>query len=384
MKRNTLWTALFMTTAFLAVGCGQKTPTESAVSTTVAETAASTSAPAAETPAAEGTEGTEKEESEKAAEGSSGLSSEWSGLPAEVMTEGYAIDKEAVAAQEITLGFSQCTMDHPYRVDMVEKAQKWCDENGVKLIVMDGQGEASNEVSNIESLIAKKVDAIIISSHGGVALTPAIAQANAAKIPIFLLDGGKPYDNWDFVTWMSTDDWALGSMTAEMLVEDLGGEGKICMLEATSGSSCQIGRRGGFLEVVEKEPKIQIVAEQDANMLRKNAMDIAANILQADPDLDAFYCHNDEMALGAIEAIEKAGLKPGEDIKVYSSCDFQANAFEAIKAGKLENTFFYAGDGGFACNVATAYLTGTEVAHMINLGTQVCTKENVDTCTPAY
>lgn len=372
--------AVLLTAACLG-GCKGNTTADSTTAA-VTEAAKETTAAPAETTKAETTETKETEtpKETKTVE----LSSEWSGLPTEVMTEGYELDPEAVKAKDITLGFSQCTMDHPYRVDMVEKAEKWCEENNVKIIVMDGQGEASNEVSNIESLIAKKVDAIIISSHSGVALTPAIAQANAAGIPIFLLDGGKPYDNWDFVTWMSTDDWALGRMTAELLVEDLGGKGKICMLEATSGSSCQIGRRGGFLEVMEKNPDIQIVAEQDANMLRKNAMDIAANILQANPDLDAIYCHNDEMALGAIEAAEKAGLKPGEDILVYSSCDFQANAFEAIKAGKLQNTFFYAGDGGFACNVATAYLTGIDVSHMINLGTELCTKENVDSCTPSY
>lgn len=371
MKRGIVLAAGVLLAALLVTGCsgnaGQEEKSSMTESTQMKEEATDSASE-------------EEEKTEETTE----LSSEWSGLPAEVTTEGYEIDKAAVEAKGITLGFSQCTMDHPYRVDMVDKAKAWCDENGVKLIVMDGQGEASNEVSNIESLIAKKVDAIIISSHSGVALTPAIAQANSEDIPIFLLDGGKPYDNWDFVTWMSTDDWALGRMTAEMLVEDLNGKGKICMLEATSGSSCQIGRRGGFLEVIEQNPGIEIVAEQDANMLRKNAMDIAANILQSNRDLDAIYCHNDEMALGAIEAIEKAGLKPGEDILVYSSCDFQANAFEAIKAGKLQNTFFYAGDGGFACNVATAFLMGTDVASMINLGTELCTAENVDSCTPSY
>lgn len=379
MKKSWKTAAVTLMAVVCMAGCQGKAKTEVPASTEK-QTAAE------QTEAADTKEAAQEPKAEEASQGKGEikLSSEWSGLPAEVMTEGYSLDADAVKEKDITLGFSQCTMDHPYRIDMVEKAEKWCEENGVKIIVMDGQGEASNEVSNIESLIAKKVDAIIISSHSGVALTPAISQANAAGIPIFLIDGGKPYDNWDFVTWMSTDDWALGGMTAEMLVEDLGGKGKICMLEATSGSSCQIGRRGGFLEVVEKYPDIEIVAEQDANMLRKNAMDIAANILQANPDLDAIYCHNDEMALGAIEAAEKAGLKPGEDILIYSSCDFQANAFEAIKAGKLQNTFFYAGDGGFACNVATAYLTGVDVAHMINLGTELCTIENVDSCTPAY
>ncbi|RKL61610.1 sugar ABC transporter substrate-binding protein [Thermoanaerobacteraceae bacterium SP2] len=312
------------------------------------------------------------------------LSSSWSGLPAEVNREDFGLNPEEVKAKGFTIGFSQCVMDHPYRIDMIKKAKEAAQKYGVNLIVMDGQGKPSIEVSNIESLIARKVDAIIISSHGGVAITPAIQQAKEANIPVILIDGGKPFQNWEFVTWMSTDDWALGRGAAEMLVKEIGEQGKIMMIEGTSGSSCQVGRRGGFLEVIERYPNIKIVAQQDGNWLRKNALDIVSNVLQANPDLKAVYSHNDEMALGAIEAIEKAGKVPGKDILVYSAGDYQANAFEAIKAGKLQLTQIYHNDGDYAVEAALAHLMGKKVPKMINLGTEQATKDNVDTRTPAY
>ena len=167
--------------------------------------------------------------------------SEGSTLPTEINKVTFTLDKEAIKAAGYTIGFAQTVMDHPYRIDMVKRAQARFDEYGVNMIMMDGEGDAAKEVSNIESMIAKKVNAIVISTHAGFALTPTLLETVEAKISIILIDGGKPFDNWEYVTWMSTDDWQLGQLAAEMMVKDLGGQGKVLMLESSSGSSCQLG-----------------------------------------------------------------------------------------------------------------------------------------------
>lgn len=331
----------------------------------------------------QGETGTESAENGEKAEEAGEVSSEWSGLPAEAGMPELHLDKDAVKSKEYTIGFAQCVMDHPYRTNMIDFAQEWCDEWGVKLVVMDGEGDTSTEVSNVESLISRGVDAIVISSHGGVALTPALAQAAEAGIPVVLIDGGKPYDDWEYATWMSTDDWELGKNAGEKIVADTEGAGKVLELQGTSGSSCTIGRNGGFLEAIEGTD-LEVVFTQDCNWLRAEAIDVVTSVLQSTPDLKVVYSHNDEMALGAIEVIEAAGLKPGEDILVYSGGDYQTNAFEAIKAGKLACTELYNNRGELACQAAVHVLEGGTLPKKINLGTTMCTIENVDTETPAY
>ena len=379
MKKGIMILVAVLLVAAMAVGCSAPAEPTASESASAAATQEASQAPAETQEASQA-----PSESASAAAASGDVSSEWSGLPADTTPIDFGLNADEVKAGNYTIGFAQCVMDHPYRLDMVDRAQKWCDENGVKMVMMDGEGEPSKEVSNIESLIAQKVDAIVISSHGGIAISPALQQAADAGIPVALIDGGKPFDDWTYLTWMSTDDWQLGTMAAEKIVEDIGGEGKIIQLEGTSGSSCTTGRKGGAEEVFAANPGIEIVADQDCNWLRNNAIDTVTNALQANPDVKAVYAHNDEMALGAIEAIEKAGKVPGEDILVYSAGDYQQTAFDAIKAGKMELTQIYMNNGDYACQAAIASLMGKDIPQKINLGTEQATAENVDTRTAMY
>ena len=372
MKKTLVLVLVVLMVAALAfAGCGQK-PAEPEVAPE-----AGAEGEAAPAPEAEG-------EAAPAPEASGEVSSEWSGLPAEVTSElPWTFDAAAIAEKGYEVGFAQCVMDHPYRLDMVDRAQKWCDEMGVKMIMMDGEGDTAKEVSNVESLISMGVDGIVLSSHGGVALTPAMKQAAEMGIPVVLLDGGKPFDDWEFLCWMSSDDYAMGLKTGEQLVADLGGKGKVAELQGTAGSSCAIGRNGGLNEMY-ATCDIELVYSQDCNWLRANAVEVVTALLQSHPDLAAVVGQNDELALGAIEAIEAAGKVPGKDILVYSCGDYQANAFEAIEAGKLVMTNSYHNDGDWACAAIIAHLEGQEVPRLMNLGFNTCTIDNVATETPAY
>lgn len=379
MKKALVVVVALALVAMMVCGCGAPAESSGAPAESSAAPAESSAAPA-ESSAAPAESSAAPAESSAA---SGDVTSEWAGLPAEAGMPDTGLDKEAVKSKGYKIGFAQCVMDHPYRINMVNLAQQWCDEWGVEMVMLDGEGDTSKEVSNVESLISMGVDAICISSHGGVALTPALAQAAEQNIPIILIDGGKPFDDWTYATWMSTDDWQMGQMGSELMVKDLGGKGKVVELQGTAGSSCTIGRNGGFMKGIEGSD-IEVVFTQDCNWLRANAIDVVTNVLQSNPDLAAVYAHNDEMALGAIEALEAAGKKPGQDVMVYSVGDYQTNAFEAIEAGKLRCTILYSSEGQYAVEAAVAVLEGKEIPQKINLGTAMCTIDNVKTETPAY
>ena len=188
MKKVLMVVVAIAMVAMMLCGCGApaaetKAPAETQAAETQAAETQAAETQAAETPAA-------PVETQAAASGE--VSSEWSGLPKEEGMPDLGLDMDSVKSKGYKIGFAQCVMDHPYRTNMVDFAQEWCDEAGVEMVMMDGEGDTSTEVSNIESMISQGVDAIVISSHGGVALTPALAQAAEANIPIILIDGGKP------------------------------------------------------------------------------------------------------------------------------------------------------------------------------------------------
>ena len=356
-------------------------------------------------PAGEDTEGPEDAEGAAAAEGTgdakadepdkvtadetaeavdvSKLSSVWSGLPRETGLPDFGLDKEEVMEKGYTIGFSQCILDNPYRLNMVGLAKAWCDEWGVNYIEMDGEGDPYKEVSNIEALISQEVDAIVISSHAGTALTPAVQKAAEAQIPVIFFDGGKPFDDWTYACWMSTDDYEMAMMACDLMVRETGGEGKIIELKGGEGSFATDGRSTAVTDTV-KNNRFELVASRDCGGLRETAIEETAKQLEDHPDIKAVIAHNDEMALGAIEAVKATGRTPGKDILVYSCSDYQENAFEAIKAGELQCTQSYSGKGDLACETAVAVLEGKEVPHLVNLGTEQATAENVDTRTFAY
>jgi ribose transport system substrate-binding protein len=309
---------------------------------------------------------------------------EGSGLPMVPNRIDFNLDVAAVQARHFSIGFSQCVMDHPYRISMVEKAKAAAKKYGVTIYVTDGQGRAEKEVANIQTFIARKVNAIVLSSHGGIALDPAIKAANKANIPIISIDGGRPYPGQDYVCWMSTDDWLLGENAGTMMVMEIGQKGKVAMIEGTPGSTVQLGRRDGFLKAIKNYPGIQLVADQQANFLRLDSLNVVSNILQSHPDLNAIYCHNDEMAIGAIEAVKKAGKKPGTDILVYSAADQQKNSLAAVAAGELQDTQYYCDDGGYAVEAAIYSLMGGKLPKKMNLGTNFITRYNVSLFDPAY
>ncbi|MEH1987598.1 ABC transporter substrate-binding protein [Nostoc sp.] len=236
------------------------------------------------------------------------------------------------------VGFSQTENIGPWRIaetnSIKEEAAKR--KKTYDFLMTDAQGQTSKQFADIEDLIARQVDVIFLAPREYEGLTPALEAARAAKIPVFLIDreaAGRPGEH--FVSFLGSDFIAQGRRVGEWLAKATDGKASIVELTGTAGSSVAIDRAKGFRNAIAIYPNMKIIATQTADFSRAAAQRVMENIIQAKgSDITAVYAHNDEMALGAIQALKSAGMKPGKDVMV-GSIDGQKAALEAIIRGEL-------------------------------------------------
>ncbi len=265
--------------------------------------------------------------------------------------------------QKLTLGVSLSTLNNPFFVTLRDGAQAAADDYlAVELVVVDSQDDSATEATNIEDLIAQGVDAILINPTDSDAIVPSIEAANAAGIPVFTID--RSANGGEVVSHIASDNIAGGRMAAMFLCEQLGGTGNVVELEGIAGTSAARDRGAGFNEYMSAEcPGVTIVARQTANFNRAEGLTVFENILQAQPEINGVFAHNDEMILGAIEAANAAGR---EGI-VFVGFDAVDDAVAAVEAGALAATVAQQPDqiGYLGVEAAAAYLGGMGVAEAI-------------------
>jgi ribose transport system substrate-binding protein len=239
------------------------------------------------------------------------------------------------------VGFSQMENNGPWRIaetkSMRDEAAKRADK--YELATTDAQAQTSKQVSDVEDLVARGVKAIFLAPREFEGLAPALQAAKESKIPVFLIDreaAGKVGE--DYVTFIGSDFVKQGERVGEWLAKETNGKAGIIELQGTAGASVAIDRAKGFRNAIEKFPDMKILASQPANFTRAEGQKVMENLIQAHgKNITAVYTHNDEMALGAIQALKAAGMNPGKDVKVVS-VDGQKSALEAIIAGDLNIT----------------------------------------------
>ncbi len=256
--------------------------------------------------------------------GRAGLLAALTGVVALLVATGVA------AASTYTIGLSISTLNNPFFVDLKEGAEQKAAELGIRLIVLDAQNDPGRQLAGIEDLIAQRVDAILINPTDSSAVVPAVLAANRAGIPVLTVDRGA--DGGKVAAHIASDNVAGGRMAGELIAQVLGGSGNVVELEGIPGTSAARDRGAGFNEVMRQYPAIRIVARQEAGFDRARGLTVMENILQAQPRIDAVFAHNDEMALGALTAIEAAG-RLGE-IKVVGF-DATADAVKAVEEGRM-------------------------------------------------
>lgn len=282
----------------------------------------------------------------------------------------------AFAADKIKVGFSQGTMNHPWRIAMVEVNKKFAAENypEIELIVTDGNNDASKQVADVESLVAQGINVLVISPLTAQALTPVVKDAMANGIPVLTLDRKV---NTEVTCHMGGANLPLGEGAAKFLMNALPDGAKIIELQGTAGASATLDRHKGFADVIASNSKYEVIADQNCDYTREKAVKFMEDMVQRFKagEIQAVYAHNDEMALGAVQVLEAAGRLDG--VKVIGM-DGQNNAFEAIKAGKMSACFIYPYCAPEGIQAAYKIAKGEAIEKEIVLPTVEVTAANVD------
>jgi len=274
----------------------------------------------------------------------------------------------AVAETKPKVGLVISTLNNPFFVTLRDGAMKQAKAVGIDLIVLDSQNDSAKEVSNVEDLVSQKVVAILINPTDSDAVGAAIKLANREKLPVITLDRGA--SSGTVVAHIASDNVAGGQMAGQYIARVLGGKGKVVELEGIAGTSAARDRGKGF-NAAASEAKLQVVARQVADFDRAKGLSVMENILQAQPTIDAVFAHNDEMALGAIKAIQGSGRK----IKVVGF-DATADAVAAVKAGTMTATVAQqpALIGSLGIDTVKSVLAGKTVPKFVPVSLQLVTK----------
>ncbi|GAA4010430.1 ABC transporter substrate-binding protein [Deinococcus rubellus] len=236
------------------------------------------------------------------------------------------------------VGFAQTESNNPWRIAQTKSMQDEAKKLGYQLVYTDAAGSTAKQVADVRSMIAQKVDAIFLSPREDKPLAPVVAEARKAGIPVILLDRNIDPSlskaGTDYVTFVGSDFIKEGQRVGDWLVKNAGGKTNIIELEGTVGASPANDRKKGFDDVMAKNPQFKIVASQSGDFARDTGRQVAATLLQAHPEANVIYAHNDEMAIGAVSAIQAAGKVPGKDILVLS-IDGGKEAVQMVVDGKI-------------------------------------------------
>ncbi|CTQ51867.1 ABC transporter periplasmic-binding protein YtfQ precursor [Roseibium album] len=279
------------------------------------------------------------------------------------------------------VGFSQMESNNPWRIAETKSFHDTAETCGWDLIATDAAGSAAKQVADVDSMIAQGIDVLFLPPREEKPLIPAVKKAKAAGIPTFLVDrsvdpnAAKP--GVDFVAFLGSDFIDQGRRVAEWTIANFKGDkGVIVELEGTTGSSPANDRKSGFDDRILQDERFEIVASQTGDFARDLGRQVMETLLQAHPDVNIVYAHNDEMAIGAIQALELAGRKPGEDILVVS-IDGTRDALQAIIDGKMgvtvESSPFF---GPLACETMKRYAAGETIEPWVQVKDRIFTPEN--------
>lgn len=234
------------------------------------------------------------------------------------------------------------TLNNPFFVEMQKGAQAAADSLGIQLVVQAPEREidVEKQMQIVENLIERDVDVLLLVPSGSREIVPAIVKANAANIPVVIVDtrvdqAALQSANGRIATFIGSDNVDGGRIAGEFVAQKVAGRGKVAVLEGIPGHETGDSRLRGFREAIAKHPGVTIVASQTANWERDQAFNVTQNILQSHPEIRAIFACNDVMALGAVEAIAAAGKT--KEISVIGF-DAQDDARKAIQQGRMAAT----------------------------------------------
>lgn len=267
------------------------------------------------------------------------------------------------------IGMVISTLNNPFFVTMKEGAEKKAKELGYEVVILDSQNDASKERSNVEDLVQQGIAVLVINPTDSDAVANSISVAKDKNIPVITVD--RAANGVEVACHIASDNVAGGKLAGQFILDTLGGKAKIVELQGIPGASATRDRGKGFHEAVDGKEGVKVVASQAADFDRQKGLNVMENIIQATPDFDAVFAHNDEMALGAIKALTAANKKA-----VVVGFDGTADAVTAVQNGEMAATIAQQPDlmGSYAIENAVKLIKGESVEKQIPVALKVIKK----------
>lgn len=273
-----------------------------------------------------------------------------------------------VALAKDTIALAVSTLDNPFFVTLKEGAEKEASKLGYNLVVLDSQNDPSKELSNVEDITVRGAKVLLINPTDSTAVANAVRVANKKNIPVITLDRGAAQG--DVVSHIASDNVAGGKMAGDFIAEKLGDNAKVIQLEGIAGTSAARERGEGFKQAVQTH-KFEILASQPADFDRTKGLNVMENLLTAQPNVQAVFAQNDEMALGAIRAVQAANKSV-----LIVGFDGTDDGVKAVKSGKLGATIAQQPDliGALGVQTADKIIKGEKVEAKIPVPLKVVTQ----------
>lgn len=274
-------------------------------------------------------------------------------------------------AKDIKIGLSISTLNNPFFVTLRDGAESTAKEAGYEIITSDAQDDSTKQLSDVEDMLQQDIDVLLINPTDSDAVVAAVELANGSDIPVITVDRNS--EGGEVVTHVASDNVEGGEMAAAFIMEQLDNSGHLVELEGISGASATRERGKGFHNVIDDEADIELEAKQSAEFDRTKGLSVMENIIQGHKNIDAVFAHNDEMALGAIEALESQNML--EDVIVVGF-DATDDAVKAVEDGRLDATIAQQPDliGEEAVNAAGKLANGEELEDFIPVELQLVTE----------
>ena len=262
----------------------------------------------------------------------SSASSGGAGGPSTASTQGSG----GTGGKKLVIGFSQIGAESAWRTAETRSVEAEAKKRNVDLRSIDAQGDQAKQIATLKSFVTQGVDAIILAPQKETGWEPVLREVKRANIPVILVDRGVSAPEDLYTTLIASDFIAEGRMAGEWLAKKTNGKANIAELQGTTGAAPANDRKKGFEQAIANYPGMKIVMSQTGDFTRSGGKQVMEAFLKSPQgkQIQAVYAHNDDMALGAIQAIEEAGLKPGKDLLIVS-VDGGKAALDAVAAGKI-------------------------------------------------
>ncbi|MCL3861597.1 substrate-binding domain-containing protein [Actinotalea sp. K2] len=274
---------------------------------------------------------------------------------------------------DVSIGLALSTLNNPFFVSLRDGAQAAADEAGVELVVTDARDDATQQADQVQNFLTQQLDAVLINPVDSDAAGPIVAPLVTGDVPVVAVDRG--VNGAEVDAFVASDNVLGGTLAADALAEAIGEEGQVIVLQGVAGTSASRERGQGFTEGISAYPGIEVVAMQPADFDRAQGLDVATNLLQANPDVVGIFAENDEMALGAVQAL---GARAGQDVFVVGF-DGTDDGMTAIEAGTMHASVAQQPEelGRAAVEAALALIAGDDVEETVSVEVVAVTRDSM-------